>query len=665
MAGKYCSKCTTKCQPSAIRQLNTDLVGLLQYEIDVVLSNAYSTNLIGKQVKNTSKTDTEKATLLLNVITERTKTDPGTFDNFLELLRSSSSLEHLAKCLEKKVREFHQCDVNGEQQTPSRGDSGSSQAADVSNDPSWTSVSTDEEESDGPDQQPNGNDQQYQTRRKRPKKSAPSSSKAATCRGAGGKSKLDADDTEYESGVATASEQVPGDAMSDDESTVKLHEAETFDGDGIPQAPMFPVNTPQSQSDGESLTVGDSVIPFAVQEQSADQTDPLIGECDQQPVSQSTHAQVSEQMLDGTSTLVHGTGHADDSEDDWANRARYYVAIGASRETEKDKKIEELNQEKAKLEKELQEKEKKHAETIERETKEHQKQVDKLKVQLTEKENLLNTLQERRNTEIEVIERKFYQEKAQQEETLKEAKSEIENLKKQNSELEHSIAEKAKAVQTLSDEVEVQTQELEKLRETTRVKIVELEENLRAKHKEIEEFEAKKASEIGAIEEKFEEQISKLENELKSEKEAAKVREQLLESQSKVKFLEEEKKYIAEANELKLRIKALETMLAEEKVNSANKESDHLKAQLALQKVQSEATLKKIVKEKDKQIQEKDKQLTDCMKEIRRLSLSSTSSSEASLNIPKPSNTSDDNSQLQIINEVVKFQFQESPEEFT
>lgn len=647
MAVKYCSKCTTKCQPSAIRQLNTDLVGLLQFEIDVVLSNAYSTNLIGRQVKNSAKTDPEKATLLLNVITERMKTDPRTFDKFLDLLRSSSSLEHLATCLEEKVREFHQPDMDGEHQTPSRGDSGSSQAAATSkfNDP--PSLSADDEDDDDHDQQPNG--QQYQTRKKRPKKSVPSThsqSKGATC---GGQSKLE-DTSEYESGVATASEQVPG----DDETTVELGSAENFqvDGDVQPQAPGFP---PQNQPDSEALsTVVDSVIPFAVQEQSMDQADPLIDECDQQPVPQCAHAQVSEQTQDDTSTLVHGTGYTDDNEDDWANRARYYVAVGAARESEKDKEIEDLNQEKAKLESELKEKEKKHAEAIKRKNEEHQKQVTELKLQLAAKENNLNTLQEKCTTEIKKIEDKFNQEKAQQEEELEEAKSEIESLKKQNSELEQNITEKAKAV-------EVQMQELEKLRESTQAKITELEANLKAKQEEIEKFEEKKKIEIGMIEEKFKEKISKLKYELECEKEAAKVREQLLESQSRVKWLEEEKKYIAEATKLKLRIEALGTRLAKE-------ESEHLKTQnkqLTLEKVQSEVMLKEKLQQKDKQIQEKDEQLVQCMNEIKRLSLSSTSSSEASLNIGPRSSISDSSSQLQPVDEVVKFRFQESPDEFT
>ena len=656
MAEYYCSKCTTKCQPSAIRQLNAELVGLLQYEIDVILSQAFSLNLIGKQTKNSSKTDEEKATLLLNVITERVKTDPGTFDKFLDLLRGSVSLEHLAKCLEDKVREIHQ--PNGDQQTPRRGDSGSSQqAAQLTSNSPHTDDEADHEGA-GHCNQPNRDQPQYQTRRKRSKKSHNSKdSKAATCKG---QSKLpgetmdtDESDTEYESGVATASELVPGDVLSGDESPIKLDAAESFpDGDPHPQvqpqAPSFVLGMANDQHNCES-TAGESVpIPFAVQVQSADQID-LIGECDQQPVPHHTHVQTSEQAQYGASTLVHGgTTSAEANENDWANKARYYVAVGAARETEKDKEIEELNQEKTKLEKELKDKERKHAETIKRETEEHLKQVAELKHQLAEKENDLNTLQEKRTTEIEKTEKKFNQE--------------IENLKKQNSELEQKIAEKTKAVQTLSDEVKVKTQELEKLRMTTQEKIEELEASLTAKQKQIEEFEAKKAIEISAIEEKFNGQISKLEKELECEKKAAKVREKLLESESRVKFLEEEKKYIAEANDLKLKIKALETKLAEEKALSANKESEHLKAQneqLTLKHAQSEARLQKM----EKQIQEKDEQLVQCMNELKRLSLSS-SSSEASLNVTKNS-ISGDSFQLQPVNEVVKFRFQESPDEFT
>ena len=655
MAENYCSKCTTKCQPLAIQRLDSELVGLLQYEIDVVLSNAYSMGLIGKQVKNSSKTDPEKATLLLNVITERMKTDPRTFDSFLELLRRSNSLAHLAKCLEDKVREFHQPDFDdGQQQTPSRGSSGSSQAAAISkgNDPPKANLSTDDEGDEECDEQSSG--QQYQTRRRRPKKTAPSShnqskQKGATC---GGQSKL-LDDTEYESGVATASEYVPGDNINDDELATApgLNFAENLQIDGDIQPTQTPGFLPQNQPDSESpSTVVESIIPFAVQEQSMDQTDPLIGECDQQPMPQITHAQVSEQAQNGHGTLIHGTGHADNNEDDWANRARYYVAVGAARESEKDKEIEDLNQEKAKLENELKEKEKKHAEKIKRETEEHQKQVNELKLQLIKKENALNTLQEKRNSEIEEIKKKFHQEKVQQEEKLEEAMSEIESLKK--------------TIQTLSNEVEVRTQKFEELRETTQAKIADLKTKLEAKQKEIEELEEKKATEIGAIEEKFKKEISELENELECEKKAAKVREQLLESQSKVKFLEEEKKYIAEANELKLKIEALGTKLAEEKTRSANKESEHLKAQnkqLTLQKVESEARLKKM----EKQIQERDEQLEQCRSEIKRLSLSSTSSSEASLNTGRRNSTSDNSSQLLPVEEVVKFRFQESPDEST
>ena len=198
---------------------------------------------------------------------------------------------------------------------------------------------------------------------------------------------------------------------------VTLNVAETqvpVDGDGTLQALTFSVNMPQSQTDGESLSTN-SVIPFAVQEQHMDQNDPLIGECDQQLAApQCTHVQVSEQILDDTqSKLVHGSGA---NEDDWANRARYYVAIGAARETEKDREIEKLNQEKVKLEKELEEKAKKHAQAIKRqteETEEYQKQVAELKCQLTEKENDLITLQEKCAIEIKEIEDKFNKEIAE------------------------------------------------------------------------------------------------------------------------------------------------------------------------------------------------------------------------------------------------------------
>ena len=71
--------------------------------------------------------------------------------------------------------------------------------------------------------------------------------------------------------------------------------------------------------------------------------------------------------------------------------------------------------------------------------------------------------------------------------------------------------------------------------------------------------------------------------------------------------MKEEKKCTAEVTKLELRIKELETMLAEENVSSAKNETEHLKAQneqLTLEKVQSETMLKKMLQQKDKQIQE-------------------------------------------------------------
>ena len=204
-----------------------------------------------------------------------------------------------------------------------------------------------------------------------------------------------------------------------------------------------------------------------------------------------------------------------------------------------------------KLQKDLKEKEKKHA-AITKKNEEYLKQVTELKIQLTIKENDLYTLQQKYTRDnIEEIKSIVNQEKDKQEEELEEVRSKIESLKKQNSELEQKIAEKTKSV-------EVQTQELDKLREKTRAQMMELEANLRAKQKVINKYEGKKKIEIGAIEEKVKEKISKLENELEHEK-AAKSREQL---ESRVKWLEEEKKLIAEANELKRKIETLGRELA-------------------------------------------------------------------------------------------------------
>ena len=108
MAGISHSK--SERQLSAIRQLENDLINVLQHEIDVVLSKAWSMEIIGEQVQSlqsSSHSSRVKAQKFVHVIRDRIKPDPRTFDAFLTILRSTPSLGHLADGLEEKICQEH------------------------------------------------------------------------------------------------------------------------------------------------------------------------------------------------------------------------------------------------------------------------------------------------------------------------------------------------------------------------------------------------------------------------------------------------------------------------------------------------------------------------------------------------------------------------------
>ena len=349
--------------------------------------------------------------------------------------------------------------------------------------------------------------------------------------------------------------------------------------------------------------------------------------------------QASEQQpQNGKTALVPGSAAPQSNENDWADKAHYYVAVGASRQAEKDKQIEELIEEKIKLEQMLKEMETKHAEVIKKESEERTRQVTELKEQLAEKEQELKSLLEKRDKELAAAEKRLIDEKAQQQQQLEKDKSDIEILKEKNAKLEKKIAEK-------SVTVEAQKQELNDIK----AKIKNLEAHLEAKVKIIDEFEHKKAVELAAIKEMFKERISKLEHKLECEKQIAKEREKNLKLMSEIELLKEEQKHDKEANAFKLQIKELEKKLSDEKADNAMKENKAIK----LQHQQSQTELQQM----RETLQQKDKQVEELVHEIRRLSLSSTGSSEASLNVSRAATSDDQGSQLKSIDEEVKFIF--------
>ena len=274
----------------------------MRHEIDFLMSEAYSTNLIGKQViEDSTKTKPERVKVLLEVITARIKTDQGTtFKDFLKLLTSHSCLKNLATRLEQ---EFHSQASKQLQHTSSRHYSNLSRTADFSN----NSLTDDESEEDRDPQYPNSTNL---TRSQQSKKyHKPKDSKAATL---GGQLILEdyAIESDYESGVATASEPVSGDVISDDNEE-KWNSAEAYLARHPQQSRSQPLAFTLPDYESVLSTMDESVNLFPSPVQSAEQTDLINAEHDQPSVKVYGHTQVSEQAQYGASTLVHGSKPAE------------------------------------------------------------------------------------------------------------------------------------------------------------------------------------------------------------------------------------------------------------------------------------------------------------------------------------------------------------------
>ena len=609
---------------------------MLQHEIDSVLSKAYSEKLIGSTLKDSSlKTPHEKARSFLQVVTSRIETDPKNkiFDKFLNILRSLSSLEHLADRLEEKIREIHQPATETEQTDSASGSSASVQKTrppksrrnrDQPSPPLNVQFSSDSGESDDESETDDDKNDKLRPSKNRKKrrtrsgcaKAYPSIASESKSVSASPVQQPKLETTEIESGIETAtSEYVEGDIpMSSHEACTTQQDMNTPTDRVVLEIDISHLSTssatvttsqisaeepasPLPKQNGGNIAANEDVIHFTAPVQPSDSEETLTdGDSKKQSL---THSQASEQQpQNGRIALVPGSAAPQLNENDWADKARYYVAVGASRETEKDKQIEELIEEKKKLEQILQEKETQHAKVITRESEDHARQMVKLKEQLVEKEQELTSVFRKHDKELEMV----MEEKAQQQQLLEEYKSEMEGLKKRIGELEKEIAKK-------SETIEAQTQKLHE----TKAKIKNLEAQLEAKVKIIEDLEQKKA----AIEEEFKKKISKLKYELESEKKAAVANERYLEADSKLKLSEQKNKFSDEKHTLMLQIKDLE---------------------------------KKVLEMQHQQkLQERDKKVEKLEHEVRRLSLFSTSSSEASLNVSRAATSDNQDSQLKSV----------------
>ena len=96
-----------KLRCNAITKLNSDIAAVLKNEIKTVLSKALSESLIGEDMHNkgmTSQSDPQlQATQFLGMVKAQIVIKQSFYSTFLEILRSTTALEHLADRIEKEV----------------------------------------------------------------------------------------------------------------------------------------------------------------------------------------------------------------------------------------------------------------------------------------------------------------------------------------------------------------------------------------------------------------------------------------------------------------------------------------------------------------------------------------------------------------------------------
>jgi len=84
------------------------LDALSKMGMDELVAEAYSKGLVSDQIKqdvlSSDYTSTKKANALLSAIQARMKTDPTTFDSFVEILRLQPAYQPLADKLTRKLR---------------------------------------------------------------------------------------------------------------------------------------------------------------------------------------------------------------------------------------------------------------------------------------------------------------------------------------------------------------------------------------------------------------------------------------------------------------------------------------------------------------------------------------------------------------------------------
>jgi hypothetical protein len=590
----------TDCQLSAIRQLENNLIDLLQHEIDVVLSKAWSQEIIGEQVQSlaqSSVTFRVKAQKFVHVIRDRIKTDPSAFDAFLRILRSTPSLGLLADGLEAKLCPEHR--------VPSVADLGGVPSVR----PSMTSTPR---SSLGNQSQPRHRDPptasskisgastsaEYHTRTPpRGRKKRHGSSSDSPAHGlSGGQPKLELaeDNTDEESGYTSV--PVPVDSRNDE-----TENTEANDGDICAQHSneklSFNIPVEEAKTDYK---------PFSKSTGNESETEAKSREPNNDIAAGGMIGQ--EIHLDATSQqqIVGGIQPTPEA---WAARATYIVNEGIAKISEMTREIEELKSQISSLNKKVEasKDDNQRVEQMQDQMHEQEEELARYKGKLAEKERELSSLQKKRKEEIQAAEDQLQRERVDH-------SREIEKIEEEMNLLQSQLQEK-------SAEAEKLRHEYDDLKTTTEATIKELEEKLEEKTKEASklkdeyhQLEEKRKDQIEQLDKTYKKKISELEELVQSQKEQARLKEENLQIKLKSEYMEKEIQRLKDENKLKLEIKDLEKELAlkETQVEQVKKEEQARRCQEMDAQMKQQA---KKYEEMDVQMKQQAKQMDAQMKQ--------------------------------------------------
>ncbi len=642
----------TECQLSAIRQLESDLIDVLQHEIDEVLTTAWSVDIIGKQVRSlaaqSSLSCRVKAENFVAVIRDRLKTDPQTFDTFLKILKSTPSLKYLAEALDKKL-----CDQHRALTTDHLGG--------VPSMSSTPKSSTNSQRRYGTPAASNNSGSEYHTRtppRGQKKRRHSSSDTNGTRHGQSsghGQPKLETrDDTDEESGFQEELNVTHQEAANIEQ----LNESEKVDGDTYADS-----NRPDELSFKAPIEAQPDIKPFA----KTTGVEPDV-EAKSLPVEPDNDAAAVAGVVgqglqhDATSQQQIVSGHGiQATAEGWAEKANFYVNQGAAKEAEMATEIEELKMQIASMKQQADanKEESQRMEQMEKHIHGQKAELDDCKEKLVEKEEELKKLDEQRKADIEAATEELKKECDSHEQKIARVEEEVRSLQNQ-------LLEKNAEADNLRHNVDDLKKDYDELKKTTETQIQELNKQLMAKTKEATELkdqyqqlEESRKHEIEQIEQKYTREISELKELVESRKAEAHLKQENLEMKLEKEYQVKENQRLKEEHKLNIKIGELEMKLAKKEMQiiQMQKEEQTRLCEEATEKMEQQAKQHdeektKLKEEMERKFEEQrsiertqsEKRFQDMVdnyeEKVRRMSsVSSTDSSEASLSMILRSNT--------------------------